>query len=129
MVAGMRRTTGMIASLLLLAGCGEASVVDADVDMRSARAIAAWLDEAGFTCEGFEPNTDVIGAREDGTCSHGETTVTITTFNSAEQMETITEAFKDLQSGVIVQGDKWQVGVDNREQAEEVMNWIGGEVQ
>lgn len=120
------------ASLLTLAACSGAGAAGtaSDLDYSSAKAIAAALDEGGFACTGWTANTEVVGAREDGTCDHtSDQVVTVTTFNSADQQKTINEATAALSSGVYVRGDKWQVNVVDGDQAAQVQKIIGGDVK
>ena len=114
---------------LLLAACSSAGSSAADVDYTSAKAIAAAIDKGGYACAGWTPNTEVMGAREDGTCDHSGTSVSVTTFNSAEQMAQINKAFAPMMSGVYVAGDKWQVNLPDKEQATAVQKIIGGDVK
>ena len=125
-----RRSIGTLAAVLVLAGCGsEAGPPVPTVDYTSASSLAHALDRGGFACTSYQQNRDVIGAREDGACDHGSTRVSITTYNSPEQMQQINEAFKAFQSGVPVQGDAWQVSVSDRAEAEQVRKILGGQVK
>lgn len=115
----------ILAAAVLLTACGGGG---SGVDTSSASAIAKALDAGGFACTGFTANKDVLMARTDGTCDHGSTTVSITTFNSREQRETVEKAFAALSSGVPVHGDAWSVSVDSASQARQVVRIIGGSV-
>jgi hypothetical protein len=114
---------------LALAGCsGGGGGTAKDVDYESASAIAKALNTNGFTCSGWTPNTEVVGAREDGSCDHNGETVTVTVFQDADQMKKINDAFKDLASGVSVRGKAWQVGVTDKTEAEQVKKILGGDI-
>lgn len=121
----------LTASALTLTACGGGGSGTADgVDYTSASSIAQALDKGGFACTGWTPNTQVVGAREDGTCDHtADQSVSVTTFESADQMKTINEATSSLASGVYVRGDKWQVNVADADQASQVQKIIGGDVK
>jgi hypothetical protein len=129
----MKLTALAAVAVLALAGCSSStpagSPVAKGVDYTSAKAIAAALDAGGFACTDWTPNTGVIGAREDGGCTHGETTISVTIFQSADQMKTINDAFKGLASGVPVRGEAWQVGTGDKEQATAVQKILGGAIQ
>jgi ABC-type glycerol-3-phosphate transport system substrate-binding protein len=116
----------ILAAAVVLTACGGGGSA---VDTSSAAAIAKALNAGGFTCTGFTPNHEVLMARTDGTCEHGSTTVSITTFNSRDQQAQVGKAFAAFSSGVPVTGDAWSVSVDSRSQARQVSRIIGGSVQ
>jgi len=115
-------------AVLALASCGGNGEA-AGVDYTSARAIATALDAGGFECTGWTPNDGVIGAREDGYCTHSEGTVSVTTFDSAEQMQAMNDAVAAFMSGVPVQGETWQVSSRDEAQAVAVQKILGGSIQ
>jgi len=118
-----------LASLLLMM---TAVIEDANsgVDYTSAAAIATALDAGGFACTGWTPNVGVIGAHEDGYCTHGEDgTVSITTFSDADQMKTTNNTYAAFETGVPVHGDRWQVSARDNAQATAVQEILGGAVQ
>jgi hypothetical protein len=41
----------------------------------------------------------------------------------------INDAFATLKTGVTVEGDKWQVGVSNQDEAEQVKKILGGDIK
>ena len=120
-----RKVTGLFA-MLALAGCSGSSV-----DYTSAKAIATALDTGGFACAGWEPNAMAIMVRESGTCTHGSTNITMSTYNGANQMQQFNELLKasGWASGVIVEGDQWQVNTNDKEQAVAVQAILGGDIQ
>jgi len=74
--------TVIAVTVLALADCGGAPTVKG-VDYTSAESIVTALNTGGFECTGWTPNDGVIGAREDGWCTHGDGTVSVSTFDSA----------------------------------------------
>ena len=113
--------------LVLLAACsggGSAS----GVDYTSAKSIAAAIDKGGYACPTFAAS-QVMGARENGSCDHGGTTVTVSTYTSADAMQQWDKAFAPMMSGVYVAGDTWQVNLPDKEQATAVQKIVGGEVK
>ena len=126
----IRRTiTAAVVLPLLLAACSSGGGGSAsDVDYTSAKAIAAAIDKGGYTCTGFAAS-EVMGARENGTCDHSGTSVTVSTYTDADTMAQINKAFAPMMSGVYVAGDKWQVNLPDKEQATAVQKIIGGDVK
>jgi len=118
----------IMGTVLALAGCGGGGTTEG-VDYTSTKAIVAALNEDGFDCTGWVPNVGVIGAREDGYCTHGEGTVSVTTFSSAKQMQAMNDATAAFASGIPVQGRKWQVSSRDKAQAVAVHAILGGSVQ
>jgi hypothetical protein len=117
-------------AVLALAGCGGSWGGTAKgVDHMSAQAIATALDAGGFECTGWTPNVGVEGAREDGYCTHGEGTVSVTTFNSTDQMRTTNDTYEAFTTGVPVRGVAWQVSARDEAQAAAVHAILGGDVQ
>jgi hypothetical protein len=130
-IAFLRRYAAGATVLVLtavLAGCGGGDTAEG-VDYTSARAIATALDAGGFECTGWTPNVGVVGASEDGWCTHGEGTVSVATFDSAEQMQAMNDAVAAFASGAPVQGEKWQVSSRDEAQAAAVHAILGGDVQ
>ena len=123
----------IMGTVLALSGCGGSwaswSGTAKGVDHTSAAAIAAALDAGGFACTGWTPNVGVIGAREDGYCTHGEGTVSVTTFNSADQLRTTNAAFAAFTTSVPVYGETWQVSAGDEVQATAVQKILGGAIQ
>jgi hypothetical protein len=117
-------------STTIAAGCGggDGTGAKGDVDLTSAEAIARALDAGGYECINFERNTEVVGAREDGSCEHGEDSISITTYNSADQKRSIEKAFSALATGVPVGGDKWTVSAPTKSDAEQIQKILGGKV-
>jgi len=116
------------AAVLTLTSCGNGGTTEG-VDYTSVKAIVAVLNADGFDCTGWVPNVGVIGAREDGYCTHGEGTVSVTTFSSAKQMQAMNDATAAFTSGIPVQGRKWQVSSRDKMQAVAVHAILGGSVQ
>jgi hypothetical protein len=120
----------VLALVMALAGCGGSWGGTAQgVDFTSAASIATALDAGGFECTGWTPNVGVIGAREDGYCTHGEGTVSVTTFNSTDQMRTTNDTYEAFTTGVPVRGVAWQVSSRDEAQADAVQKILGGDVQ
>jgi len=113
-------------AFLALAGCGTASGTAKGVDYTSVRAIATALDAGGFDCAGWTPNDGVEGAREDGYCTHGEGTISVSTFDSAEQMQAMNDTVAPFVTGVPVHGETWQVSARDEVQAAAVRKILGG---
>jgi hypothetical protein len=116
---------GVAVVALALAGCGGNGEA-AGVDYASASAIATALDAGGFECTGWTPNDGVEGAREDGYCTHGEGTVSVSTYNSAEQMQAMNDTIAVFVTGVPVRGKTWQVSSRDEVQAAAVRKILGG---
>lgn len=102
-----------------------------DVDYTSASSIAKAIDAGGFTCTAWTPNPQAIMVRESGSCTHGSTDITVSTYNDANQMQQFDKLLKDsgLASGVIVEGDQWQVNANDKDQATAVQKIVGGTVK
>jgi hypothetical protein len=120
--------TVIAVTVLALADCGGAPTVKG-VDYTSAESIVTALNTGGFECTGWTPNDGVIGAREDGWCTHGDGTVSVSTFDSAVQMQAMNDAVEAFTSGIPVQGEKWQVSSRDEVQAVAVRKILGGDVQ
>ena len=116
------------AAVLTLTSCGNGGTTEG-VDYTSVKAIVAVLNADGFDCTGWVPNVGVIGAREDGYCTHGEGTVSVTTFNSTDQMRTTNETYEAFTTGVPVRGVAWQVSSRDETQAAAVHKILGGDIQ
>ncbi len=131
----MTRVTAALVtvSVLALAGCGGSDSATRSVDYTSAASIASALDKGGFDCTVWTPNPAAVGPRESGSCAHGATTVTVSTFRSAEQMQSLLDsakkAFGAKASGPSVQGPAWLVTLDDKAQAPAVQKILGGSIR
>ena len=138
----MSSTAAMVAvAVIALAGCGGGAAESGatksgaanGVDYSSAQSIAAALDAGGFGCTGWTPNPAAIGTKESGSCAHGGTNVTVSTFTSAAKMESLLEsaknAFGGKVSGPSVQGPAWLVALDDEAQAPAVQKILGGSIK
>ena len=120
-----------LAAVAALAGCSSGGGTATGVDYTSASAIAKAVDAGGFACTAWTPNPQAIMVRESGTCTHGSTDITVSTYNGANQMQQFDKLLKDSgwASGVIVEGDQWQVNANDKDQATAVQKIVGGTVK
>ena len=101
------------------------------MDYTSAKAIGSALDTGGFACAFWVPRPAAFGPKESGSCTHGATTVTVSTFASSGEMKAMLQAFGPSASGSSIQGLEWLVVTpDNPAQATAVQKKIlGGTIQ
>jgi hypothetical protein len=118
-----RAAVGLLAALAL-AGCSSGT----GGDYEAADDIRNDLASAGLECSGWEPNEDVVGAQEDGSCEIDGKATTVTIYKDAEQRAQIREAFSAFDSGFSVDGGRWTVNVPTRALAEKVRDALGGEI-
>lgn len=119
-------------TLLALTACGGGSSSGGTakgIDYTSAQSIAVALDKGGFTCTGYTPNKEVLMAREEGTCDHDDSTVSITIYQSKDQRLKVEKAFEALASGIPVRGDAWAISTDSKADAVQVQKIVGGQVE
>lgn len=116
----------------LLAGCGGDTTPK--VDTSNARSIAKALQDAGFVCVGYSENKQAIGPTSSGTCMHAGREVGISTFNSAEDRQRITEqvqrAFGETpgpsRGRTSVAAETWLVTTSSQVDADGVQKVLGG---
>ncbi len=113
-------------AVLLLAGCGGATN---SYDLNTMQGIRDALAAKQLPCEGYQQRTEVLFAKEDGSCTiHGEK-VNITLYQSVEQRNGVNEAFKSLRSGYHVDGQQpWTIGTNSSDLANKVAAALGGKV-
>ena len=120
-------TLAALALPLVLAGCASGG---SSSGYTSSQQIRDKLDKAGVACTSYEQNKQVLGAREDGSCTtDGGDTLNITIYNSTDQRDKIEAAFAALRSGIDVQGATWIVNVPTQDEANAVQKAIGGTVK
>jgi hypothetical protein len=135
------KTALVAVTILALAGCGSSGGGSSSqttskppmVDYASAESIASALDRGGFSCTSWTPNPKALGPRDSGTCTHGTTSVNVSTFTSKDEMAALLasakRAFGAKASGPSVQGDAWLVTLDDKAQAPEVQKILGGNIK
>jgi hypothetical protein len=122
-------------AILALSGCGGGGDQNkpVEVDYTSAQSIGAALDKGGFACTNWTPNPAAVGPKDSGTCSHGATTINVSTFASKDQMKSLLDsarkAFGAKATGPSVQGDAWLVTLDDKTQAPAIQKILGGTIK
>jgi len=133
----MNRRFAVAVTVLLaagsLTGCGGGGT---KVDTSSASAIAAAMDKGGFTCTGWKANPAAVGPKESGSCDHGGTAITVSTFESADQMKRVVDSISKAfgqdpaasGTGAVI-GDAWMVTPGDASQGAAIQKIIGGTVK
>ena len=79
-------------------------------------------------CTNVQPDTELLGVREGGSCTMGGRDVFLYTYSTAKQQEDLHDVSR-LGGGVWVVGDRWEAQAPNTATADKVAEATGGEVE
>ena len=113
------------AATVLLAGCGGSSDKPS-TDGDGPPSLSSLTDTIG--CTNVEPDTELVGVREAGSCDLGGATLYVYTYPTDKQRADMAEVSR-LGGGVWVVGDAWEVQAPGQGAAEKVASATGGEVE
>jgi len=119
----MRRLAPLLLAALLAVGACGGTDKPADDGPPSLSQLA---DQIG--CTNLEPDADLVGVREGGSCRMGGTDLFLYTYTDADQQEAIHDVSR-LGGGVWVVGERWEAQAGSRAVADEVAEATGGEVE
>ena len=113
----------LAAALLLVTGCGQSDKVS---DGDGPPSLTSLADKVG--CQDVQPDKELMGVTEGGSCDLDGAEVFLYTYPSAKQMKDLHEVTR-LGGGVWVVGDQWEAQAPTRSAAEKVAEATGGEVE
>src|SRR3954471_20767057 len=112
-----------VAALLTLTACGSSDKVSTSDGPPSLSSLA---DTIG--CSNVQPDKELVGVREGGSCEMGGSTVYLYTYPTTKQQADMHEVTR-LGGGVWVVGDRWEAQTDGQGVASKVADATGGEVE
>lgn len=116
----MNRLVAALAVTLALTACSSGG----GTSYSSGQDVAAAID-----CTDYQGGSQELYVADGGTCTLGSNTaVIVDTFSSQDNATKYADAAKSA-GGVYILGDKWVVGVSSQDEAQSVMDKIGGKIR
>ena len=128
--------TGILIISALLSGCGGQSSESSESapsstsmnsDFTFMSDFLAALESNGINCMGYIQDEEVIGVREQGTCTYGTAELTLDIFADAKTALTMIDALKAFGGYWVVSGN-WAIVVDDGDVAKDLQMKLGARI-
>jgi hypothetical protein len=103
------------------------SSIDMNFDFTFMSDFLGALESNGVDCIGYTQDEEVIGVREQGTCTYGTAELTLDIFADAKTALTMIDALKAFGGYWVVSGN-WAIVVDDGEVAKDLQMKLGARI-